>query len=61
MALLTNDSRFPIYEKWFIGRLLNAQSGLSAQERNIFLANWTMAMSTLKQADVAGAANLSGN
>jgi hypothetical protein len=61
MSLLVNDARFPIFEKYFIGRLLGAQSGLSEQERNIFLANWAMAMTTLKRSDAAGAANLAGN
>ena len=61
IALLTNDSRFPIYEKWFIGRLLAAQGALSDQERNIFLANWATAMVTLKRADMQGAAGLQGN
>lgn len=61
IALLTNDSRFPIFEKWFIGRLLNAQGALSEQERNIFLANWATAMVTVKRADMAGMAGLSGS
>lgn len=61
IALLTNDSRFPIFEKWFVGRLLAAQSGLSAQERNIFLANWAMSMTTMKQADQLAASGLSGS
>ena len=61
MALLTNDSRFPIYEKWFVGRLLAAQSGLSEQERNIFLANWATSIVTMKKSDMMGASGLAGN
>lgn len=40
VALLINDSRFPIFEKWFIGRLLGLQDGLDDQARDIFLGNW---------------------
>jgi hypothetical protein len=61
MSLLVNDARFPIFEKYFIGRLLAAQSGLSEQERNIFLANWAMQMTTMKRADAMAGAGLSGN
>lgn len=35
-ALLTNDSRFPIWEKDFIAGLLATQDGLDAQAREIF-------------------------
>jgi hypothetical protein len=61
ISLLVNDARFPIFEKYFIGRLLGAQSGLSEQERNIFLANWAASMVTLKKSDMLGAAGLSGS
>lgn len=60
MSLLVNDSRFPIFEKWFIGRLLAAQNGLSEQERNIFLANWAAAIVTMKKTDM-GAVGIAGN
>jgi hypothetical protein len=53
MSLLVNDARFPIFEKYFIGRLLAAQSGLTEQERNIFLANWALQIQTLKKSDMA--------
>lgn len=53
MSLLVNDARFPIFEKYFIGRLLAAQSGLSEQERNIFLANWAAMVMTMKKSDMA--------
>lgn len=36
-ALLTNDSRFPIYERDFVTRLLATQDGLDAQDIQIFL------------------------
>lgn len=49
-SLLVNDSRFPIFEKWFIGALLGAQDGLSAQEKNIFLGNWMADMATVARA-----------
>lgn len=46
-SLLVNDSRFPIFEKWFVGSLLGAQDGLSEQEKNIFLGNWMADLSTV--------------
>ena len=61
MSLVVNDARFPIFEKYFIGRLLGAQSGLSEQERNIFLANWAGSMMTLKKSDALASAGLGGN
>jgi hypothetical protein len=61
MSLLVNDARFPIFEKYFIGRLLGAQSGLSEQERNIFLANWAAAVATMKKSDMASMAGLGGS
>jgi hypothetical protein len=61
MSLLVNDARFPIFEKYFIGRLLGAQSGLSEQEKNIFLANWAMAMGTLKKSDLLAGAGVQGS
>jgi hypothetical protein len=61
MCLLVNDARFPIFEKYFIGRLLGAQSGLSEQERNIFLANWAVAMVTMKKSDMAAGYGIAGS
>lgn len=49
MSLLINDSRFPVFENYFIARLLGAQDGLSDQERNIFLANWMGFSQTLQR------------
>jgi hypothetical protein len=61
MSLLVNDARFPIFEKYFIGRLLGAQSGLSEQERNIFLANWATSMTTMKRADAMAGMGIAGS
>lgn len=52
-SLLVNDSRFPIFENWFISRLLGAQDGLSEQAKNIFVANWLALTATLKRNDLA--------
>lgn len=53
MMLLTNDSRFPIFENYFLARLLGAQDGLTDQERNIFVANWMALAGTLTRATAA--------
>ena len=53
MSLLTNDSRFPIFESYFIGRLLGAQDGMTEQERNIFIGNWTALSATLTRSQGA--------
>lgn len=60
MSLLVNDARFPIFENYFIARLLGAQDGLGEQARNIFLMNWANAMSTLKRADGAVTQGVAG-
>lgn len=49
-SLLVNDSRFPIFEKWFVGALLGAQDGLSEQEKNIFLGQWMADITTVTRA-----------
>jgi hypothetical protein len=49
MSLLVNDSRFPVFENYFIARLLGAQDGLTDQERNIFVANWAALTATLQR------------
>jgi len=56
IMLLVNDSRFPIFEGYFIARLLNAQQGLSEQEKNIFLQDWLRATATV--AAMQGSVNL---
>lgn len=58
MCLITNDARFPIFEKYFIGRLLGAQSGISEQDRDIFLATWANKAMTMKRADAASTPTL---
>jgi hypothetical protein len=47
MSLLVNDSRFPIFDKWFVSALLGLQDGMSEQEKNIFLGNWMADLSTV--------------
>lgn len=49
MSLLINDSRFPIFENYFVSRLLGAQDGLSDVERNIFVGNWVALAQTLSR------------
>lgn len=60
MSLLVNDSRFPIFENRFIARLLGAQDGLTDQERNIFIANWTALSQTLARAQGAVNSGVAG-
>jgi hypothetical protein len=58
MSLLVNDARFPIFEGYFLARLLGAQDGLTDQERNIFIGNWMEVTQTIarSQSTVAVAA-----
>jgi len=51
LCLLVNDARFPIFESYFIGRLLAAQDGLDDQKRAIFYENWANKMATVKRED----------
>lgn len=60
MSLLVNDSRFPIFENYFIARLLGAQDGLTDQERNIFVANWMALAQTLSRSQGAVQAGVAG-
>jgi hypothetical protein len=60
MALLINDSRFPIFEQWFISRLLGVQDGLTEQEKVIFIGNWTALMATLSRSSGAVQSGLAG-
>jgi hypothetical protein len=46
-SLLVNDSRFPIFEKWFVSTLLGLQDGMSEQEKNIFVGAWMKDLSTV--------------
>jgi hypothetical protein len=58
--LLVNDSRFPIFDGYFVNRLLGAQDGLSEQQRDIFVGNWTRQMQTLKRADLSTQIGIAG-
>lgn len=49
-SLLVNDSRFPIYEKYFISRLLALHGGLDAVAMNLFVGNWTALTNTVSAA-----------
>jgi hypothetical protein len=59
-SLLVNDSRFPIFEQYFISRLLGAQDGLSDQERNIFVGNWMNLAGTLTRSSAMVNAGIAG-
>lgn len=50
LSLLVNDSRFPVFERWFLSRILSLQDGLDDQARDLFLANWTNQTRTLMRA-----------
>jgi hypothetical protein len=60
MMLLNNDSRFPIFENYFVSSLLSAQDGLSDQERSIFLADWMRLSQTLVRAQGAVNSGVAG-
>lgn len=53
MSLLVNDARFPIFQNFFLARLLGAQDGLTDQERDIFLGNWANVIQTMNRATAA--------
>lgn len=53
MSLIGADARFNAYNQKFITSLLSAHGGLSATERNIFLANWTAVLKDLQAANLA--------
>lgn len=52
VAMLTKDSRFPIFAQRFTSHLLGAQSGLTLQQRNIFLGNWLEVMSSAQESQL---------
>lgn len=60
MSLIVNDSRFPIFENYFISRLLGAQDGLTDQERNIFVGNWAAFVQTMARSQGAVNAGIAG-
>jgi len=59
-SLLVNDSRFPIFEQYFISRLLGAQDGLSEQERNIMVGAWMALVQTTARAQGAVNSGIAG-
>lgn len=60
VSLLINDSRFPIFEKWFIGRLLGLQDGLDDQARDIFLGQWMQTTRTAQRSQGATQGGMAG-
>lgn len=44
MSLIGNDARFNSYNQKFVTAVLSSNGGLTAMERNMFLANWTIAL-----------------
>lgn len=46
-SLLVNDSRFPVFERWFLSRILSLQDGLDDQARDIFMSVWMGGIRTL--------------
>jgi hypothetical protein len=55
-SLLVNDSRFPIWEKQFLGSVLSQQDGLDSQARAIFMGGWLEDQRTMQrsQGDTQG-------
>lgn len=53
LSLLVNDSRFPVFERWFLSRILGLQDGLDDQARDIFLGNWMNATRTVMRSQTA--------
>lgn len=60
ISLLVNDSRFPIFEQYWISRLLGAQDGLSDQARNIFLGQWANFAATLSRGSASVNSGVAG-
>lgn len=60
MSLLVNDSRFPIFNQFFLSRLLALQSGLDEQAKNLFVGNWMAMMGTVAKAQSDSTRNLTG-
>lgn len=44
VAILSDDPRFPIFNRTFTSHLLGNQAGLDEMQRNLFLGNWTEVM-----------------
>jgi hypothetical protein len=60
MSLLVNDSRFPIFETYFVARLLGTQDGLSDQAKDIFVGNWMARTQTLIRSQGAVQSGVAG-
>lgn len=60
VGMLTNDSRFPVWEKYFLGRVLGAQDGLDEQAKAIFLGNWMAVTGTITRATSGVNAGVAG-
>jgi hypothetical protein len=54
LSLLVNDSRFPVFERWFLANILSAQDGLDDQARDIFMQNWTGGIRTMMRSTGMG-------
>jgi hypothetical protein len=48
-SLLINDSRFPIFERYYISRLLSLHGGLDEQDYAIFTGNWMSYTATVQR------------
>jgi hypothetical protein len=53
LSLLVNDNRFPIYERWFLSKILGVQDGLDDQARDIFITAWMNLTRTVGRAQGA--------
>jgi hypothetical protein len=53
LSLLVNDSRFPVFERWFLARILSLQDGLDDQARDLFLSNWMNMTRTVMRSQAA--------
>ena len=60
VGMLTNDSRFPVWEKYFLGRVLGAQDGLDEQAKAIFLGNWMNVTASITRSTGTVQAGVSG-
>lgn len=59
-ACVVNDSRFPIWEKQFLGALLGAQDGLDDQAKAILIGDWMNMTRTVQRSAAMTAAGSSG-
>ena len=53
-ALLNNDSRFPIWQREFVGGLLYTQDGLDSQAKSIYLEQMLASGRTSQRSQMAG-------